>query len=170
MILFRAPPSILYTGIPYFFPYRSHRAMSAAALALEFFTMQSWTDRVMSSKSSTSRPTRVLLIWSWKAPMMAPVVSPVMTPVGGASPNPTSPLSVWISTMMSSTLLTCRRAVLNGTRRGTEIRPRRTFVIFISIPSLISQPASFIQSQAGFHRPLTVDSLFYFASRYRASA
>ena len=66
---------------------------------------------------------------------MAPVVSPVTAPVGGASPYPTEPVSVWISTTMSSTLLTVRSAVLKGVRRGTEIRPSFTCVIFILFPT-----------------------------------
>ena len=42
---------------------------------------------------------------------------------------------MWISTITSSTLLTERRAVLKGTRSGTEIRPRRTSVIFMQKPT-----------------------------------
>ena len=43
----------------------------------------------------------------------------------------TAPVSVYTSTITSSTLDTERRAVLNGTRKGTEIFPSLTPVIFI---------------------------------------
>ena len=44
--------------------------------------------------------------------------------------------------MTSSTLLTVRSAVLNGTRSGVEMRPSRTCVIFI-------RPSSLFQRQVG---------------------
>ena len=60
--------------------------MSHAAFALVFLTMQEFRAIIRFSKSSTSLPRIVFIMWSLKAPMMEYCVSPVTAPVGGASP------------------------------------------------------------------------------------
>ena len=82
----RDEPSSLCTGMRCSWPYRSHRAMSTAALALVLCTPALCTRAVTDSRSSTSRPRMAGAISSRTAPMMPPAVSPVMGPVGGASP------------------------------------------------------------------------------------
>ena len=82
----RAPPRARHTGMPYRLPQRSYTAMSTAALAEVFFTMQAWSFFITPSRSSTSMPTRAGRMKSRTAHSMEPMVSPVMTAVGGASP------------------------------------------------------------------------------------
>lgn len=65
------------------------------------------------------------------APRTEPLVSPVITPVEGASPYPTQPVFVWISTITSFTCVTVLSAVLNGVLRGTDKSPVLICVIFI---------------------------------------
>ena len=128
------PPSSRNTGAFSFLPYRSHSAISTAALALVLCTSAFCTFRVTPSKSSISWPSTAGAMWCSMAPQMASAVSPVITPVGGASPKPTSPVSAVSFTIMSSTLATVRSAVLKGVLRGMDTRPHSTDTIFIRFP------------------------------------
>ena len=81
-----APPSTWYSGLPQLWANRSNTAMSTAALALVFFTMQRSSAVMVPSRSSTSRPTSAGAMNSSMAHFSEPSVSPVITAVGGASP------------------------------------------------------------------------------------